>query len=47
MVTRIPERFSAANGTIGRSHGGIFITLINTLRSFLSVLFSNCILRYL
>ena len=50
---KIPERFSAANGTIGtngtigRSHGGIFIILINTPHSFLSVLFSTYILCYL
>ena len=35
------------NGTIGRSHGGIFIILINTAQSFLSFLFSTCILCYL
>ena len=39
--------FSAANGTIGRSHGGIFIILINTPHLFLSFLFSSCILCYL
>ena len=46
-------RFSAANGTIGtngtigRSHGGIFIILINTPHLFLFVLFTPCILCYL
>ena len=47
MVTKKnPERFSAANdtigtnGTIGRSHGGIFIILINTSHLFLSFLFT-------
>ena len=42
--------FSAANGTngtIGRSHGGIFIILINIHHFFLSVLFTSCILCYL
>ena len=34
MVPRNPERFSA-NGTIGRSHGGIFMILINTPHLFL------------
>ena len=46
--------FSSANGTfgtngsIGRPHGGtcIFIILINTHHSFLSVLFSTYILCY-
>ena len=43
------ERFSGTNGTIGnngtigRSHGGIFIILINTHHSFLSFLFSTCV----
>ena len=54
MVTRkpLPERFSTANGTIGtngigRSHGGIFIILINTPHLCLSFLFTSCILCYL
>ena len=40
-----PERFSAANGTIGtdgtigRSHGGIFIILINTPHLFVFLIY--------
>ena len=37
----------STNGTIGRSHGGIFIILINTPHLFLFFLFTSCILCYL
>ena len=37
----------AANGNIGRSHGGIVIILINTPHSFLSFLFSTCMVMYI
>ena len=43
MVPLVPS----INGTIGRSHGGIFILLINTPHLFLSLLFTSCILCYL
>ena len=49
MVTRKHLTISAANGTIGtngtigRSHGGIFIILINAPHLFLSFLFIPCI----
>ena len=39
--------FDTINGTIGRSHGGIFIILINAPHLFLSFLFTSCILCYL